>query len=133
MQEILGTSEAEGKAAVVSEFGFDGRRCICIQNTTAKQPVRVSIQKRFDAPDCAKDSVIEFMFRPAREGNLELRDWLVWDARDRSGASVGLRLLVESTADSDVCTLDVVEGDASKPNRDGRRESVTPEGGCQGA
>ena len=124
MHESLGASEAEGRAAVMSQFGFDGRRCLSIRNTTGRQPVRVSVQKRFDASDCAEDSVIEFVFRPGREGHVELRDWLVWDARDRSGASVGLKLLVESAADSDVCTLDVVEGDASKPNRDGRRESV---------
>jgi len=124
MHEILGTSEAEGKAAVMSEFGFDGRRCLSIRNTTGKQPVRVYVQKRFDAPDCADDSVIEFVFRPVREGSVELRDWLIWDAHDRSGASVGLKILVESTADSDIYKLDVVEGDASKPDRDGRRESV---------
>ena len=124
MHELLGTSEAEGRSAVMSDFGFDGRRCLSIRNTTGKQPVRVSVQKRFDAFDCAEDSVIEFVFRPVREGNVQLRDWLVWDARDRSGASVGLKLFVESEADSDVCTLDVVEGDASRPNRAGPRESV---------
>ena len=131
MHEIMKSPLAEGRATVLDDFAFEGDRCLALRNTTGKDRLRVAVQKRFDAPDCAEDSVIELVFRPTEEECVDLKEWAIWDARAEIGGPVGLKLLASGAAEG-MYQVDVIEGDRSKPDRNGAREPLRREAAIKG-
>ena len=127
MQEIIREPLREGRATVLRDFAFDGKRCLAVRSTTGKKRIRIAVQKRFDVPDSRGDSVIELVFRPVRRKAVDLQGWGVWDGRSRSGR-IGLRLIANGTAQAGVYSIDIFEGDSSKPSRKGRWEEIRRRG-----
>lgn len=100
----------EGTVEITRDFGFSGRRCAHLATDRPEQTARIQMQRRFDAPRMAGDTVAEVMYLASRDGGIDLRDLTVWSAESTSGEQVGLTLVANGTAQSGTYRLDVLHG-----------------------
>ena len=96
----------EGTVEITQDYAFAGTRCGHVATDDPGQIARIRLQPRHDAPDVDGDTVVEFVFRPVREGAVDLQDLTVWSADDNAG----LALLANGAAETGTYRLDVIHG-----------------------
>ncbi len=109
----------EGAVEVTRDFGYGGARSAHVASDAEDQIARVRLQPRYDAPVLDGDEVIEFLFRPVRDGGANLRDFTIWSA----GGSSGITLIAVGEAASGTYSVDVVHPSASTSEQSSRTQT----------
>ncbi len=86
---------------------FQGSRCGYIFTDQPDQIGRITLQRRFDAPQVAGDEITEFVFRVTDSQPVDLEHFTVWSGRTMDGCKVGLTLYAGGKAQSGTYFLDI--------------------------
>jgi len=95
---------------------YTGRRCAYVFTDEPEQRGRILLQRRFDASETV-DEIVEFVFRPALEGGVDLQDFVVWSGTAYRSNRVGVTLYANGSADDGTYSLDVEAGGTDQPVR----------------
>lgn len=99
----------EGTVEITKDFAGGGSRSGHVASASANQIARIRLQPRFDAPEVAGSEVVSFLFRPVREGSVDLHEFTIWSA-------AGLKLIANGDAGSGTFHVDVVHTGADSGN-----------------
>ena len=63
------------KARILNDFAFQGRRCAHIAVSAPNQATRLQLVRAFDALPARDNAVLEFVYRPALDQTVALKNW----------------------------------------------------------
>ncbi|GMV90876.1 MAG: hypothetical protein AMXMBFR82_06540 [Candidatus Hydrogenedentota bacterium] len=89
------------------DAAFAGERCAYVFTNVPDERGRVMFQRAYDAPEFEYE-VIEFVFRPAREGAADLNKFEIWTGLGYSSGKVGIQLIANGDVASGAYVVDVV-------------------------
>ena len=76
----------ETRARILDNYGFDGKRCLHMAAHGPGQMARVQLVAAYDAPPARHNSVVEFVYRPALDQPVALKNWTVFRCQTPGGA-----------------------------------------------
>lgn len=106
------TDIKQNKAEVLNDpsCAFSGSRCAFLFTDALEQRSRIVLQARFDAAE-TRDEVVEFVFRPVRQGAADLKDFVLWAGAGRQSGRAGATLYANGNAGDGTYSIDIEFGE----------------------